>query len=327
MQTKTLVRVGVLLAAALLVAACNNEGVGSFSPAGDRLTLVRGGTQLFSVAVDGGSQAQISDKLNLGMSTTFSPFGDKIAYMDNTGDIFVVNTTGGGAQQVFDGGATVGLLSFVPSGHLVYVQAVGSEYTMHKILPGSSPTTVDLVPGNVQQLFVSQPAIKVKRGTGNAQFVILPYGESGAQSRLVFVATQGTQAYKFTATQTDIVGPELLPRTITPALEANLFETRNIQDVTSAAISPDGTKLVVRTGPNEGPWSLWALDLSTNEPWIQLALGAGFPPVYAFSPDGSALVFESNREGGRAVYLANANGTGIRKLAEGAMTPGWFSSR
>ena len=65
------------------------------------------------------------------------------------------------------------------------------------------------------------------------------------------------------------------------------------------------------------------LDLATNAgSFVQLVNNANFRVQFAFSPNGSELVYESNADS-RSMWTANADGTNPRMLADGASLPDW----
>lgn len=84
--------------------------------------------------------------------------------------------------------------------------------------------------------------------------------------------------------------------------------------------SPDGTKLLflrVEEGEDEKTlFTLYLIDLkSDNEPFV-LSTETEWQPGFSFSPDGNQILFESNRDGGRAGFLADVNGENIIRLIE-----------
>jgi Tol biopolymer transport system component len=98
---------------------------------------------------------------------------------------------------------------------------------------------------------------------------------------------------------------------------------RDLTDITSGAVSPDGDTLVFRTGGDDSLYSLYAMDLTRSDgSFVQLVDGANFRLDYSFSPDGNELAYESNAAG-RSVWVANADGSERRQLAVNASLPEW----
>jgi Tol biopolymer transport system component len=74
--------------------------------------------------------------------------------------------------------------------------------------------------------------------------------------------------------------------------------------------------------------SIWRVDLRTNPPRLSRLIGGGLNNASArVSPDGKRIVFESNRSGSAEVWMANADGTGLKQLTwnNGPVTgsPAW----
>jgi TolB protein len=63
----------------------------------------------------------------------------------------------------------------------------------------------------------------------------------------------------------------------------------------------------------DGRHNIFVIDPEGREP-IQLTAGAGDNESPSWSPDGSLIVFGSNREGPSRLYVMNAFGTDQRRL-------------
>ena len=93
-------------------------------------------------------------------------------------------------------------------------------------------------------------------------------------------------------------------------------------------ISPDGDRLlflrVIPGGGGKELYSLYLIDLTTDEEPKVLSSETEWIPGYAFSPDGQQILFESNLYDGRALYLASADGGDVHPITEqGALNPCW----
>ena len=95
----------------------------------------------------------------------------------------------------------------------------------------------------------------------------------------------------------------------------------------SPSISSDGTKLVY-TSRSSGNWDIYTQPVRQSdstafpEP-INLTADSSFDDIQpAFSPDGQQIVFRSGREGG-GIFIMDAAGRNVRKLADGGHTPIW----
>jgi TolB protein len=78
---------------------------------------------------------------------------------------------------------------------------------------------------------------------------------------------------------------------------------------------------VVRSG---GGFDIYVVDVDGRDPRLIVTGGSNQSPRW--SPDGRHLVFSSNREGGRGIFVTDAEGLNIRKLpvpGPEAKTPSW----
>jgi Tol biopolymer transport system component/tRNA A-37 threonylcarbamoyl transferase component Bud32 len=83
------------------------------------------------------------------------------------------------------------------------------------------------------------------------------------------------------------------------------------------SFSPDGRRLLVTVGrAAPARSSLYLVEPGSGQ-WTELARDADWQVTAAFTADGKRLVFDSNRGGARAVYVAAADGSRVRWLADG----------
>jgi serine/threonine protein kinase/Tol biopolymer transport system component len=84
-----------------------------------------------------------------------------------------------------------------------------------------------------------------------------------------------------------------------------------------AFFSTDNEQLLVRLGHSSPQrHSMYLVNLR-NSRWTELVRDAEWQPTAAFTADGQYLVFESNRRGGRAIYVADLERGTTRWLADG----------
>jgi Tol biopolymer transport system component len=315
-----------ILVTALALAACNQEGVGAFSPNNDRVAIVSkvgDKTNLYTTDSNGGNVAKIVENVAIGFDTSFDPVGSKILYA--AGSQICTANAGGGGQScpvTLPAGVSSGFLSFLPNGDYILVVSSSGKWRMEVRQPGALvPYRVET---DVDAFFLTEDAYKVKRGSNGTEWYLTPYLKPSGQQNLRWVIVRGSQAFMYNAAGS-LEGPTPLPRPINTAV-ANALKDRDQTDITSGVVSPDGTKMVFRTRIGTSPnftYGLYALDLATTEgSFVQLVSNANFRIRFAYSPTGAEVVYESNADG-RSVWIANADGSNQRKLADNASLPGW----
>jgi len=317
------------VAGALLLAACNLEGVVAFSPNNDRIAVVSVVTdksRLYTTDSNGGNPIKLEDDLTYAFDVTFDPLGTKLLYAQSgsPGKICTVGSTGAGkvCPVTLPGGVASGFLSFLPNGDYILVYQSGGFWQMYVYQPAAAlPYKTE---ANVDHFFLTSDAYEVKRGSNGTQWYLAPYDKPGGQQNLRWVIVRGNQAIMYNAAGS-LEGPTPHPRDINSAVRTAL-EDRDQTDITSGVISPDGTKMAFRTRTGTDPnytYALYVLDLSVNTgSFTPLVNNANFRIPFAFSPTGQELVYESN-DSGRSVWIANSDGTNPRKLSDNGSLPDW----
>lgn len=99
-----------------------------------------------------------------------------------------------------------------------------------------------------------------------------------------------------------------------------------------ASWSPDGSKIayasivdVVAGGDTTQVGEIWVMNADGSSPTALTSDGA-FANSPSWSPDGSKIVFQSNRDGTDQLYVMNADGSGITRLTNGEwgdQLPAW----
>ncbi|RYZ38562.1 MAG: tolB protein precursor protein [Myxococcaceae bacterium] len=100
-------------------------------------------------------------------------------------------------------------------------------------------------------------------------------------------------------------------------------------DEREAAFSPDSQRVAYVARSADGKSRLWMTKVAGGAP-VALTDGAHRDDMPAWSPDGKALVFVSERDGDTDLYLMRADGSGQTRLttAKGAdWLPRWFVTR
>ena len=77
-------------------------------------------------------------------------------------------------------------------------------------------------------------------------------------------------------------------------------------------ISPDGKSIVFGLGTSNGAEQVWVMDRSGANP--HKIFGQGWDPNW--SPDGSQILFASNREGANQLFVINADGSSPRRVTD-----------
>lgn len=316
----------LLLLLTVMLTSCNMEGTSGLSHSNQAVLIT--GEHLYTWNLTSGAYEQIEPDRILGGFGASVNQDDDVLYAKLVGStiqicVFRASTRQSSCPVTLGQGnvASGGLLSYLADGNLVVV------YDERMRVYTSEGVEVSLA-SNVG-LFVTVPYIyKVKRETGDSEWYMKPYAKSGCsqdQAPFWLVVQDNNRVYRYSAA--NISSPTLLPREITNDMRA-VIEHRGV-GITTAALSPDGTQLVIRTNSGQltkpAPYDLYVLDLQTKTGGlVQLVEGADFPIHYAFSPCGDQLAYESNIDG-RSVWILDFASGFKAKLADGASLPQWYA--
>lgn len=89
--------------------------------------------------------------------------------------------------------------------------------------------------------------------------------------------------------------------------------------------SPNGQKVIMSLLENDGGSNIYTMDLTTRET-AKLTSGSAINTGGSYSPDGSKIVFETDRDGRQQIYVMNADGSGQKRISFGDgsySTPVW----
>lgn len=215
--------------------------------------------------------------------------------------VAVVGPEGGVAREILRGT----MARYVPTGHVVYSTPSG---------------TLLAAPFDVEQLAIAGPAVPLVEGvavdsTGVAEFAV---SRSGA---LLYATGIGSVSELVWVTRAGAVEP---------------VDSGWTGEFTSPALSPDGTRLAVAI---QGPESkdVWVTDLNRQSK-LRLTLDGGRNDYPAWTPDGRAVTFASDRAGPSFdLWTKRSDGSGEPVLeideawaiAEGVWSPDgrWFVHR
>jgi hypothetical protein len=318
----------LLLLGSVVLAACVKEGTSGFSSTNQ--VAVISDERLFTWDMaSGGYDAVEPDPILWGFGASINQQGN-ILYAKLAGStiqicIFRASTFQSSCPVIALGqgdSTSGGLLSYLPSDDLLVVY----DKKMHIYTNNGVEITLA---GNAGVFSVVPHIYKVKRDTGGTEWYMKPYAKSGCaqNQKLHWVVIQDNDLVYRYSVGAGLEGPTLLPRQITNDIRA-VLEHLEGGNITTSTLSPDGTKLVIRTGagnaPFPAPFDLYILDLETNTGGlVRLVEGAAFRVQCAFSPCGDQLAYESNVDGHSVWILDLASGVRA-KLADGASLPHWY---
>ncbi|HEX5473585.1 MAG TPA: protein kinase [Vicinamibacterales bacterium] len=281
-------------------------------------------SKLKTIALSGGRAQMLADVVGGGRGATWSPSGVIVYAREAGGPLYRVPATGGTPVQTSSLDATRHeyghrFPSFLPDGdHFTYASLPGRDGKFDIFVGSLSSTTRTLIgqmesapvyadPGELlfarQGVLVAQPFdAKTLRTTGDPvtlddePSMILDPATSYTAGRPTSISASGSLAY-YTAPSGNTVAEwyDVLGRkTGTLPLPPGHYE--------HVTISPDGTRgVVVRsTSPSES--TLWLVDLARGGASL-LSTGTGRNDGPVWSPDGSRIVFASDRTGPEDVYV------------------------
>lgn len=80
--------------------------------------------------------------------------------------------------------------------------------------------------------------------------------------------------------------------------------------------SPDGSKVIMSATNRAGDSHIFVVDVQSKDK-EQLTTGSHIDTSPCYSPDGSQIVFHSDRDGTQQLYVMNADGSNVRKISHG----------
>lgn len=330
-----------------------------FSPDGSKLVVTvetgEGESSAYSVLVinvDGSGRVDLVENTPWGSFGNFSPDGRRVAISVGDPDnisaysVFVTNADGSERVNLLNNALyTYWRLPFSPDSTALLLPVEGDEGQFLRLVNVDGSGYEDLVAaeyvGAIAEyspdfrylatwivregddlLLVMHPdgsdqRVVWRRSTKAGEEGFLSFSSDG--SGLVFRATTG-QDRQTSTEQIFLVsadGAQQLELATQPTREGELYPL---------AFSPDASKILVEVQRGED-YETMTYDLllinTDRSGRIYLATQAAWEVGADFSPDSQWLVFDSNREGGRAVYIARADGSDITKLVDDGYAPTW----
>lgn len=311
----------ILILISLFLVACNREGVAGFSPDNRFVAVITNSGQLYTTNLDGTVVNVIEPRgINTNFDVSFDPASNRILYVSQNS---ICSALVNGTERLcpwldMPAGATAGFLSFLPNGNFILVYQEGNQGHM-RIYQSNGALIPQLNQGDIDHIFATANSYQVKRGSEGTEWFVTPH-RATPQQPVRWAIIQGTRVRLYNASTT-LEGPSDLGNLSENAV--NLLQRRDIADMTSGLLSPDGSKVLLRIEDPQQRFNLYLIDLAVaNSNPVTLVTNANFRVQYGFSPDGQEIVYESN-VGGTSVWIANADGSNPRNLADNASFPDW----
>jgi Tol biopolymer transport system component/tRNA A-37 threonylcarbamoyl transferase component Bud32 len=237
---------------------------------------------------DGSQPRELAASTDYADVSWFSSSGEKLLVVirevaDGAHDLYVVDAASGQRLRLLSGDHVWG--RFSPDGQWVWAGAdrEGQEHLYFISADG------------VQQRVVLDPGENVDWSSfsPDEQWAVVDVQREGLY-HLYIVSADG-------ARQREILGP---------AEGADWYA--------DGYFSPDSQRLLVRLG-HQDPCcrsSLYVVAADGSQR-VELARDADWELSASFTSDGQYIVFDSNREGERAIYVADADGSNVRRLTKG----------
>ncbi len=282
-----------LVVLAGLLAACNIEGVNSFSQDSSRIAL-RNNDGLYIFDSDGEQEIYLGRIDNPITAPVLTPDGSTIYYIDRfLGRVLAVPTDGSQPPRRMTREQASGnnsVLVWLPSNQLLFIdrREATNRFFMQVIDPDTTEILAQLE--DIETIFINAGAVRPRPDSARGEWLLPVLAHE--QLRLVFRAAN--LLFLYTARDSGLEFDEVLPRELTPE-DIALLGNRAPSDVTGALLTDDGRRLVLRTRQGSSPnftYNLYAFDLDSDAPATELVLAAGELPDYAIAPGGHQVIFE-----------------------------------
>jgi len=307
-----------------------------WSPDGSSVGFSAGG-KLKRVSIAGGPPQTICDVGGVGTTGAWSTSGDIL--FTSRGSLLRVPAAGGRPTQVADGSAVRRYSSptFLPDGrHFLFSDMSGTvevSGVYYASLDGSPP--VRLLPDRVNAihmpgttgrpgylLFLRESTLMAQRfdpERGQLSGEIIPVADR--------ILTLGTLRGAFTASASGVLaygsGTEASRTLVWVDQEGKELESSDApSDYRDLRLSPDERRIVIDRSM-EGNSDIWVMDMARHVLY-RLTSDPAVDNLPIWSPDGSRVLFPSNRSGSFDLYVKSAAGTGQEQVLVKMGTPtGW----
>lgn len=315
--------------------ALGRENYPAFSPDGKQLAFAWNGGEAENLDIyvrltNAGEPLRLTDTEFAEQHPTFSPDGSHIAFVRSLkthGEVIIVPALGGAERRITKLFSGFGSVSFAPDGetlavidtedsiadknygvYLINVKTgerrrlnAPSEYT-GETTPrfsrlGKSVAFVRVAADNTQDLFIAPITGEAPRQITFDRKTIHSLAWSADGKEIFFVSFRGTNQ------------PNIW-RVAEIGGEPELVATGIGKDITNLAVSPDGK--TVAFVENTLNMDIWRTEKNRSEKKFIGSTYNEFSPE--LSPDGSRLIFGSNRTGKPEIWMSDATGKNLRQI-------------
>jgi len=324
-----------LFIASLFIASCVPSGVADIAGAGQHTVIVNEG-DVYVVERDTAAVKFYARRPDIRYAPALTPDGTALVYVDSLHQLI---------SQPLDGSPpfvllkSVGLpgpgaVTFLPDGQILVIDS-SANAPDERYAAVVNPFTGNEAQGRltgIDQVFITASALKIKTGpiTNPYNSAQINTGEPG-QFKVVFegdpcLITERTCLFLYSAEADGFQFVEQLGRALDVSFLL-LLSRRPADDATGALLTADGKHLVLRIrdgNPIGSTFSLYAVDLTNNDPPAVLVQNALRRPDYALAPEGNLVAYEVVSGNVASIKLYDFDSKQTTTLGTGAFDPQWW---